>query len=168
MDVDAGVNVVEQIPTDVVGVVVNDKVVAAVPAPVSKDGPIPHGYFEVEAAGEPEAMVIAINPQNVEAVRRTSVGETTMLERAIDAETVVASRFVAEPLIVVDMGSFIDPAIVQALAIQGGRGRAPLRRRRNMSLIRTGRISVLEWCTTTTLGLHWDRYEEDCGTDKGG
>ncbi len=41
VDVDAGVNVVEQVPAGVVGVLIDDEVVCAVPAPIGADGPIP-------------------------------------------------------------------------------------------------------------------------------
>jgi hypothetical protein len=65
MDVRAGVHVVQHVPPDVVRVFVNHKVIAAVPAPVRANRPVPIRYLEIEAAREPEAEMVAVNPLDV-------------------------------------------------------------------------------------------------------
>jgi len=57
MDVAAGVNVVEQIVAGVIRVVVNGEVLAAVPAPIGAEAPIPGSHFKIKATGKPEAVM---------------------------------------------------------------------------------------------------------------
>src|ERR1700758_2431151 len=68
MYVDAGVNVVQHVPAGVVGILVDDKVIAAVPAPVRANWPVPVRHLEIEPAREPEAVMVAVNPLDVVAV----------------------------------------------------------------------------------------------------
>ena len=51
VDVHASVNVVEQIPADVVAILINDEIVGAVPAPIGASWPIPGRDFKEEPAG---------------------------------------------------------------------------------------------------------------------
>jgi hypothetical protein len=60
VDVDASVNVVKQIPAGVVGVLVNNEIVAAVPTPIGTNRPVPRRHFKVEASGKPESVMIGI------------------------------------------------------------------------------------------------------------
>lgn len=50
VNVDARVDVVEQVPARMIWIVVNHKVIAARPAPVSAERPVPQRDFEKEAA----------------------------------------------------------------------------------------------------------------------
>ena len=54
--VDAGVDVVEQIPAGMVGVLVYHEVIATVPAPIGTNRPVPRRNFKVETARHPKAM----------------------------------------------------------------------------------------------------------------
>jgi len=65
MHIRAGIDVVEQVPADVIGIGVDDKVIATVRAPRVKDGPVPGGYLEVIAARELKSMVDPIHPEYV-------------------------------------------------------------------------------------------------------
>ena len=60
VDVGAGVDVVKHVPAGMIGIFVDDKIVAAVPAPVRADGPVPGSDFKGEATGKPESMMVAI------------------------------------------------------------------------------------------------------------
>lgn len=80
VNVDAGMDVVKQIPADMVGVFVYDEIIAAIPAPVGGEGPIPVGDLKVEAAREPEAVVVVVNPSDAVAVGRTEMLKTAMRE----------------------------------------------------------------------------------------
>jgi hypothetical protein len=59
VDVRAAVNVVKQVPAGVVWVFIDHEVVAAIPAPIRANRPIPIRHLEVEPTREPEAVVIA-------------------------------------------------------------------------------------------------------------
>ena len=60
VDVDARVDVIEQIPADVIGIVIDHKVVATVPTPVAAQAPIPGGNLKVEATGKPESVKLVL------------------------------------------------------------------------------------------------------------
>ena len=81
MHIHACVHVVEHVPTVVVRVFVNYEIIPAVPAPVRADRPIPIRHLEVRPSGKPEAVIVAVNPLDVIAVRRAEVFKTPVLER---------------------------------------------------------------------------------------
>ena len=60
MDVAAGVDVVEQIPSRMIRIVVNREVVAAIPAPVRTEAPIPGSNLKIKSAGKPETVMVAV------------------------------------------------------------------------------------------------------------
>lgn len=68
MDIDTCVDVIEQIPANVIRIFVDYEVIAAVPAPVRAYRPIPRGDFKEEATRQPKAMVISIDADNFIAV----------------------------------------------------------------------------------------------------
>jgi hypothetical protein len=108
MDVNSGVDVVEQVPAEMVGVFVDDKVIAAVPAPVGADSPVPGRDFEIEAARKPETMMVAIDPDNVVAEARAGMREVTVLEGMVEMESRIAGCFVGVPVIVIDVRRTVD------------------------------------------------------------
>jgi hypothetical protein len=57
------VNVVKQIPADVIRVFVNYKIITAIPAPIGEDWPISGCNFEIETARKPEPMTVWIDSQ---------------------------------------------------------------------------------------------------------
>lgn len=66
MDVGARLDVVNQVPALMVGIVIDNKVVtAAVPAPIRRETPIPGRNFERKATREEEPVVIAIKSLDV-------------------------------------------------------------------------------------------------------
>jgi hypothetical protein len=103
VDVDASVNVVQHVPAIVVGIFVDDKIVAAIPTPVRADRPIPRGDFKVEATGQPEAVVVAIESLNAVAIRRTKVFEAAMFERMIDVKALIVRPVMAVPMVITDV-----------------------------------------------------------------
>src|SRR5260370_2830757 len=84
VNVDAGVNVVEQIPADVVGILIDGEIVGAVPAPIGANGPVPFRNFKEETTGQPEAVMIAIEAVDAVPVGRAKVLEPTMLEQMFE------------------------------------------------------------------------------------
>src|SRR5580704_1442551 len=103
VDVDARVNVVEQVPARVVGVIIDDKIIAAIPAPVRAERPVPGRDFKTESTREPEAMMVAVKAQNAVAVRRAKALEVPVFERMIHVEPRIVGLFVAVPVVVVDV-----------------------------------------------------------------
>jgi hypothetical protein len=94
-------DVVEHIPSVMVGILVNDEiVVVTVPAPVRSDGPVPIGDLEVEAAGEPEAVMVRIEAVNAVTIGRAKVLEVAVLKRMVDVVALVVGAVVAIPVVV--------------------------------------------------------------------
>lgn len=130
MDVCAGVDVVEQIPADVVGILVDSEIIGTIPAPISAERPIPGSDLKAKAAREPETMMREIEAFDAIAVGRAKVLEVAMLEGMVDVEALIVRAIVAVPMIVVDMLSLVDVALGVTLYFGLGVGTVPLGRRR--------------------------------------
>ena len=111
MDVDAGVDVVEEIPADVVGIFIDDEIIGTIPAPIGAYGPVPGSNFKAEAAGEPETMTTEIETLDAITEGGAKVLEVPMLEGMGDVEALIVRAVVAVPMVVVDVGSAVDAAI---------------------------------------------------------
>ena len=156
MDIDAALNVVEQVPADVIGVFVDDELVATIPAPVRSKGPIPVRDLEVETIGEPEPMVVAINAGDGVAVGGAEMFKVAVVKGAVDVKAPVVWGFVTIPVIVVHMRGVIDGAILPVLLFPFEVVRAGFRRRRrDMPLIGARNILVV---------VLWTRFRLLCGT----
>jgi hypothetical protein len=103
VDVRAGVHVVEHVPADVVGSFVDQEIIAAVPAPVRTNRPIPGGDFKPKTSGKPEAVVIAVDFFDAIAVRGAKVFEFSVLERMIEVVALVIGSVVAIAMIIADV-----------------------------------------------------------------
>jgi hypothetical protein len=162
VDVAAGVDVVEQIPADVVRVLVDYEIVFAVPAPVGAKGPIPSSDFKKEAARKPEAMVIRIEALDAIAVGRAKVFEAAMLKRVVDVVALVVGAVVAVPVIVADVGKAVDAATLMAFWFGLGVWIVAFRRRwRDAALIRArGIMFALPAMFFAALGKGWNGDEE--------
>jgi hypothetical protein len=115
VDVHAGVNVVKEIPAGVVGILVHDEIIGAVPAPIGAYGPVPGSDFKAEATGEPETMMIDIEALDAITEGGAKVLEAPVLEGMVDVEALIVRVVVAVPMVVVDVGSAVDAAIHMAL-----------------------------------------------------
>ena len=136
MDIDAGVDVVEHVPAGVVGIFIDDKIVAAIPAPVRADGPVPSGDFKGETTGQPETVMVSIEAFDAVAKRGTKVFEAAVLERMIEVEALVGGTVVAVPMVIVDVRSGVDVAGRMAFGLRLGAWLWPgRRRRRDASLV---------------------------------
>ena len=111
MDVDAGVDVVEEIPADVVGIFVNNEIIGAVPAPIGANGPVPGSDFKAEAAGKPETMMVGIEALDAIAEGGAKMLEAPVLEGMVNVEALIVRAVVAVPMVVIDMGRAVDAAI---------------------------------------------------------
>jgi hypothetical protein len=138
--VDASVNVVQQIPADMVGVLVDDEIVGAVPAPIGANGPVPGRYFKVETARKPEAVVIGIEAFDAIAVRRAKVFEVAMFKGMIEMAALVIRTIVAIPVVVADVRRGVHMAGPMVLRFGLGVWAVSFWRRRKVALIGAGRI----------------------------
>ena len=112
MYVSASVDVVKQIPTGVVWVFVHNEIISAIPTPIRADKPIPWRYFEIEAAREPEPVVVSIHSSYLISVVRSEMFEVPMLERMIQLVALVAGCVVSIPVIVRDVLRTVHPPIL--------------------------------------------------------
>jgi hypothetical protein len=101
-------DVVKRVPAVVIGILIDDKIVGAVPAPIGADGPIPISDLKIEAARKPEAVVVAVEALDAIAVRRAKAFEATVFEGMIDVKAPVTGTGVAVPVVIVDMRSGVD------------------------------------------------------------
>jgi hypothetical protein len=83
VDVDASVNVIEQVPTVVVGVLINDEIVTTVPTPVLANGPVPGCYFKEESARKPETVTVTVESFDAVAVGGAEMLKAAMLEGTV-------------------------------------------------------------------------------------
>ena len=141
MDVCARVDVVEQIPADVVGIFINYKIVSAVPAPIRANSPVPRSDLEAEPAREPETVMIAIEALDAISKGRAEMFEAPVLEGMINVVALVVGGIVAVPFVAADVRMIVDPATWLAFGFRlGMRVIALRRRRRNVALIGAWRI----------------------------
>jgi len=134
--VDAGVDVVEQIPAGMVGVLVYHEVIAAVPAPIGTNRPVPRRNFKVETARHPKAMMLWIEAFNAVTVRWAKVLETSVFKRMVNVIALIVRPVVPVPVVFVDMWQGIDMTSHVALGFGlGMRVVPPFRRWRNAALI---------------------------------
>jgi hypothetical protein len=144
MDVHAGVDVVNQVPTRVIGVFIDYKIIAAGPAPVGGFMPVPIGDFEKESAGEPEAVTVWIKPLDAVAIGRAEMLEVAVLVGAIKVEALVARSVVAILVVVADVRDLVDvPALIALSFAIHVLVFASLGSRRNASAVAARRIGAL-------------------------
>ena len=115
MYVDAGVNVVQHVPAGVVGILVDDKVIAAVPAPVRANWPVPVRHLEIETAREPKAVMVAVNPLDVVAVGWAETLEAAVLERMVQMKALVVRAVVPVPMVVADVLGLVNLTVRVAI-----------------------------------------------------
>jgi hypothetical protein len=137
VDVDTSVDVVEQVPSKVIGIIVDHKVIATIPTPIGAQRPIRGGNFEVEAPGEPEAVMIAVDAKDVVPIAWPNVGEVTVFPRTINVITAVLRSGMAVPMVIVDVRGVVDLTVgpVLLLAAQLLATAVALRSRRDMPLV---------------------------------
>jgi len=161
VDIDTGVDVVEHVPAGVVGIFIDDKIVAAIPAPVRADGPVPSSDFKGETTGQPETVMVAIEAFDAVAKRGTKMFEAAVLERMIEVETLVVGTVMAVPMVIVDVRSGID---VAGRMVFGFRLGAWLwtgkRRSRDASLVCSGGGSARAHRGVATMPAELDREPE--------
>src|SRR5258708_39988682 len=98
VDVNAGVDVVDQVPTFVVGIVVDHEVIAvAIPAPIRSNIPIPGSNCKGKTAWKPEAVIVAVKALDAIAIRRAKVFKAAVLERVVDDIAAVGGPGGGEP-----------------------------------------------------------------------
>ena len=141
VDIHAGMDVVEQVPTRMVGIFVNDEVITAGPAPVRAERPIPIRDLKIETAGKPEAVKAGVEPGDSVPVAWPEMREVAVLKRMIEVEPRIVRGLVAVKRVVVNVRRVVSMPRGQFL------WRARLTRIRscrgcrwNMPLVRARRI----------------------------
>ena len=94
-------DVIQHIPSGVVRVLADQEVIAAVPAPIGADRPVPGCNFKVIAPGKPEATVVPVDAHNAVAIVGPEMFKTTVLEPVIEVQALVVLLVVSVPVIVV-------------------------------------------------------------------
>jgi len=134
--VDAGVDVAEQIPAGMVGVLVYHEVIATVPAPIGTNRPVSRRNFKVETARHPKAMMIWIEAFNAVTVRWAKVLETSVFKRMVNVIALIVRPVVPVPVVFVNVWRSIHMTCHMALGFGLGVGIVPpFRRWRNTALI---------------------------------
>ena len=141
MYINTCVYVVKHVPAEMVGVFIHHEIVAAIPAPIRTHGPVPIRYLEVEAAREPEAVMVAVDAFDVVAVRRAEMFEAPVLKRMVKVKTLVVGAIVPIPMVVADVLGFIDFAVYVTFRLGFSVRRLAMRRwRRNPPLVGSWRV----------------------------
>src|SRR6187402_37536 len=121
MYIQASVNVVEKVPARMIGIVIDDKVVSTVPAPIRTQWPVPGCDFKVEAAGDPEPVMPPVDPQNAFTEHRPHAWERRSWKWTVEMEAGIIAKIMPKPLIVVHVLRFIDPSVAQRFACNARR-----------------------------------------------
>jgi hypothetical protein len=82
-----------------IGVFVNDEVIAAIPAPIRGERPIPGGDIKIESAGKPEPVMVWVKPGDSVSVCWPEMRKVAMFEWAIQVEPCVVRRIMAVEVI---------------------------------------------------------------------
>src|SRR5260370_19531448 len=122
VNVDAGMNVVKQIPAGVIGILIDGEIVGAVPAPIGANGPVPFRNFKEETTRQPEAVMIAIEAFDAVAEGRAEVLEAAMLEWMVEVIALIVRPVVAVPMVVDDGRGTVHAARVVMLGVGIGAG----------------------------------------------
>jgi len=95
-----------------IGVVIDREVVATIPTPVSGEIPVPISDLEIETAGKPEAVAVAVKALDTIAIRRAGMFKVAVLEGTRYDITLVVRPVVAVPVIVADVRHGINALVV--------------------------------------------------------
>src|SRR5437016_5169810 len=140
VDVDARVDVVDQVPAEMIGIVIDDEIVATIPAPVGADRPIPGCHDEREPSGYPEAALIPVDPDDFVTERTANAVEPPVFVRARQPVTRVIRAVAPIPAIVIHVGQVVRATGADALGFRSAAPWPAARFRWNVTLIRSRRI----------------------------
>ena len=135
VDIMPRMDVIEHIPSGVVRVLVDHEIIAAVPAPIGADRPVPGRNFKGIAPGKPEAPVVRVDAHNVVAIVGPEMFKTTVLKRVIEVKALVVRLVVSVPVIVVHVLRAVYFAVGAMLGFRLGVLLARRRRSGHASLI---------------------------------
>jgi len=154
VNVRTGFGVIHQIPARMIRIVVDDEIIAAIPAPGRSEVPVPRSDLEEEPAVQPEAVRVAVDADHVIAVGGAKMFETATLDGMSDAVTAIVRSIVTIPMVMVHVRRVIDFAVVAALLIAAEflAAAVMLRSRGNSALIRV-RSRVMRGTVLVLLAL---------------
>jgi hypothetical protein len=159
MNVGACVDVVKQIPPDVVRIVIDDEIVTAIYTPVREDRPVPISYFKRVACRKPKSMMLPIDPENVVALFTPTMIKVPVIEGTIEMKARIVGTVMSEPLIMIDMLGVVNPPVSKPLSAKSRSRWIAGRGWWDMTLIGT-------WCHlaryATTLRSSYRHQQKDC------
>jgi hypothetical protein len=146
VNVNAGLGVVNQVPSRMVRIVIHYDVVRASPAPVSRVFPIPRRDFKSESTGKPEAMETEVKPGEPKWMVRAKICESTVRVGMIEMESRVVPVIMAIPMIVGDVRPFVHFAALISVYVTRTARRSGWRWRRNVTAIPAMLLSTAALC----------------------
>jgi hypothetical protein len=136
VDVGSGIHVVEEVPAWMIGIVVNDKLVAASsPAPIGGEAPIPRRYFEPKSSGKPEPVEANIHAQYAERVLRSDVRKSAVRVWVVEVEARIVAGGMTIPMVVAHVLTVVDVAVGHVFSLGRSGSFAPVRRRGRVATI---------------------------------
>src|SRR5258708_19623850 len=101
-------------------------------------GPVAIRSLEVEAAREPEAVMVAVDAFDVVAVRRAEMFKAPVLKRMVKVKTLVVRAVVPIPMVVADVLGFVEFPVYVTFRLGFSARRLPIPRGRwNPPLVRS-------------------------------
>lgn len=135
MNVNAGLGVVNQVPSRMIRIVIHYDVVRASPAPVSRVFPIPRRDFKSESTGKPEAVETEVKSGEPIRVARAKIRESAVRVGLSEMESRVVAVIMAIPMIVGDVRPFVYFAALISVNVTCTARRSGWRRRRNVTTV---------------------------------
>jgi hypothetical protein len=139
MHVQACVDVVEQVPAKMIGILVEDEVIPAIPAPIHEDGPVQGRDFQIRSSRKPKPVAVPVGAEDAVTILRTDIFNVSMVKGMIQIKPRIVRAIVSIPLIVIDMRRVVEPTIPQVLHRGSIGGVASAGRRRDVPLVRSWR-----------------------------
>jgi hypothetical protein len=146
VNVDAGLGVVNQVPSRMVRIVIHYDVVRASPAPVSRVFPIPGRDFKSESTGKPETVETEVKAGEPIWVARAKICESAVRVGIIEVEPRVIAIIMAIPMIVGDVRPFVYFAALISVHVTRTARRSGWRWRRNVTAVSAMLLSTATLC----------------------
>jgi hypothetical protein len=160
VNVRTGFGVVNQIPSRMIRIVINNDVVRASPAPIGGKFPIAWKHFKAEPTVEPEPVEAKIKPGEAIRMRRPEIIEAAMLIWMIHMEARVVPVVVAIPLIIGDVWPLIHSAVLIRVVFRWAALRTRLRCRRDVTAIPTVLWRRRMLLTSLRINAHGHQQEQ--------
>jgi hypothetical protein len=95
-----------------VEIIVDYKIVIAIPAPIGANRPIPDSHYEPKTARKPKPVMVAVYPLDSVTVGNADAFKTSVLKGVVNMEALVVWPVVAVPAVVVNVLCLIPSPVV--------------------------------------------------------